>query len=117
MHPSIQDVASSSEAFATQGFIAIAPNGVLYSGSSSLTGLIEDLRMKLPDMAEDYDDGISEGGTWYSFLEYLANLGMVFYLASPTAITAVESNDTSAELVCDPIQGKAWLKSEETQSK
>ncbi len=55
MHPSIQDVASSSEAFATQGFIAIAPNGVLYSGSSSLTGLIEDLRMKLPDMAEDYD--------------------------------------------------------------
>jgi len=94
------------------GFVAFSSGGDLLCFSRNILDLQSQLHSILPEMVEEHEDILSEGGTWFCLIDYLLVSGLQVYIATDAAMKSLECNDLFAKLQhsCDTRQ--IWISGE-----
>lgn len=95
------------------GLVAFSPDDGLLCYSRNIMDLQSCLHSLLPQLVEEHEEILSEGGTWFCFIEHLLVRGLQIYIATEAAIQSMESNEVNVQYKRSQDTRHIWISTEE----
>lgn len=94
------------------GFVAFSPDGVCLGHSRNILELQTKLMCQQPALADVYQETLSEGGTWFCFIDHLLVYGLKLYVATEYTIQSLDDGNKNVTYeYCDNSR-RIWVTGE-----
>jgi hypothetical protein len=94
------------------GFIAYSPDGGYLAYSREILLLQDKLSVRVPELRNEYNDMLSEGGSWVCFIDYLLVHGLQIFFATESAILRCEGKIQNGAFEYCKESKRIWIPGE-----